>query len=182
MLCFICRKGVTIQVHRGKRVYFKCLLCHKLSERYYELFGKTKVKKTFRGPMHFSAGALIEKKGKYLVSKRTFYPYMYTLIGGHVDKGETMEAALKREVKEETGLKILDKKLIFRGIIGIDSCTKGVNIHYWNLFLIHATGKLKTNYHESVHLRWLTKKQMKHLHFIPPLTFIFEKLSFFKNV
>jgi len=75
-----------------------------------------------------------------------------------------------------------DKKLIFKGIINPDPCTRGVDIHYWNLFLVHAKGILKMNAFESVHLRWLTKRQMARLRFTPPITYIFKKLKFFLDI
>lgn len=181
-ICFVCHDGHIREIHRGHKVLFQCFHCGRVNERFWERRGKTRVKKTSKGLIHYSAGALIEKDLKYMVSKRTHYPYLYTLIGGHVDKGEDMGEALAREIKEETGLKIKDKKLIFKGTINPDPCTRGVNIHYWNLFLVHAKGTLKMNVCESVHIRWLTKSQMARLHFTPPVTYIFKKINFLKSV
>lgn len=180
--CFLCKALNVQQIKKGKKIFFQCPSCKKISTRFYEIVSATKVNNTKFGTTHYSAGALIEKNGKYLVSKRTFYPYLYTLIGGHVDKRETMDKALAREIKEETGLRIKDKKLIFKGTINPDPCTRGVDIHYWNLFLVHAKGMLKMNAFESVHLRWLTKRQMTRLRFTPPVTYIFKKLKFFKKI
>ena len=180
--CFLCKALNVKQIQKGKKIFFQCPSCKKMSARFYEISSATKARNTKFGITHYSAGALIEKNGKYLVSKRTFYPYLYTLVGGHVDKGETMEKALAREIKEETGLNVKDKKLIFKGIINPDPCTRGVDIHYWNLFLVHAKGILKMNAFESVHLRWLTKRQMARLRFTPPITYIFKKLKFFLDI
>lgn len=36
----------------------------------------------------------------------------YVIPGGHVELGESLEDALRREVKEETGLEVYDLKLI----------------------------------------------------------------------
>lgn len=47
--------------------------------------------------------AIISKEGKILLGKRTKEP-KYRLVGGFVQPGETFEDAVKREVKEETGL------------------------------------------------------------------------------
>ena len=53
-----------------------------------------------------SIDALIEKEGKILLIKRGRDPYkgFWAIPGGHVDFDETMEMAVIREVKEETGL------------------------------------------------------------------------------
>ena len=49
--------------------------------------------------------ALLERGGKVFIAKRAAtkltWPNRYELIGGHVDPGETLEAALIREIDEE---------------------------------------------------------------------------------
>ncbi|MBZ9572943.1 NUDIX domain-containing protein [Patescibacteria group bacterium] len=57
---------------------------------------------------------IIEKDGKILMLKRNFEPGKNNLdlLGGFVDKGETVKQAAIREVKEETGFDVqLIKKL-----------------------------------------------------------------------
>ncbi len=54
-----------------------------------------------------TVGALIvNKDGKILLAKSQKWFDKYTLPGGHIEIGETMEEALKREVKEEVGLDV----------------------------------------------------------------------------
>ena len=54
-----------------------------------------------------TVGALIaNKEGKILLAKSHKWFDKYTLPGGHIEIGETMEQALKREVKEEVGLDV----------------------------------------------------------------------------
>lgn len=58
--------------------------------------------------------AIIEKDNKILLIRRagkTFHEKL-AFPGGHVEYGETVENAAKREVKEETGLNIEIKKLL----------------------------------------------------------------------
>jgi 8-oxo-dGTP pyrophosphatase MutT (NUDIX family) len=57
-------------------------------------------------------GAIIQdKQGRILVSQRALnskmYPGKWQIPGGHVEKDEGFLEALKREVKEETGLEVV---------------------------------------------------------------------------
>lgn len=53
-------------------------------------------------------GAVIVRDGKALIVKRAHEPRKgeWSLPGGHLDLGESLEDAVRREVKEETGLDV----------------------------------------------------------------------------
>ena len=60
-----------------------------------------------------TVGALIfNKRGKLLLVKSHKWKGKYVIPGGHIELGETAEQALKREVKEETGLEISNIKFV----------------------------------------------------------------------
>src|ERR1700733_4531962 len=54
------------------------------------------------------ACAALHRNGKFLFGRRSpgkrFYPNGWDLLGGHVRVGETIEAALVREIEEEVGV------------------------------------------------------------------------------
>jgi ADP-ribose pyrophosphatase YjhB (NUDIX family) len=56
---------------------------------------------------------IVNDEGKILIGKRqgSHVPY-YSIPGGHLDLGETFEAATIRETKEETNLDISNPKII----------------------------------------------------------------------
>lgn len=57
---------------------------------------------------------IIFDKDRTLLIKRAIDPFKgnWVLPGGHVEYGERVEDALKREIKEEVGIKIKIKKLV----------------------------------------------------------------------
>lgn len=64
--------------------------------------------------MRQTARAIIVNDGKLLVNKRNKFGHVYyILIGGGVDVGETLEDAMYREVKEESGVKVTNPRLVF---------------------------------------------------------------------
>jgi ADP-ribose pyrophosphatase YjhB (NUDIX family) len=71
--------------------------------------------------------AAIFRDGRVLIVRRGRPPAhgLYTLPGGGVECGETLEEAVIREVREETGLEIAPLALIgFRETIGRDAAGK----------------------------------------------------------
>ena len=64
----------------------------------------------FRPETHGVKGLLL-KDGKVLLVK-TSYSKWLTLPGGGIKKGETTKEAVKRELKEETGIKVLKCHLV----------------------------------------------------------------------
>ena len=51
-------------------------------------------------------GLILNDKKQILLAKSRKWKNRFTIPGGHVELGETLEEALKREIKEEIGLEI----------------------------------------------------------------------------
>ncbi|MGQ9753175.1 MAG: NUDIX domain-containing protein [Thermaceae bacterium] len=58
-----------------------------------------------------TVGALIEKEGRVLLVQTTKWRGLWGIPGGKVRLGEPLEAALRREVKEEVGLELMEIRL-----------------------------------------------------------------------
>ena len=60
-----------------------------------------------------TVGALIlNDKGEILLAKSVKWKDKYTVPGGHIELGESIKEALKREIKEEVGLDITPVKFL----------------------------------------------------------------------
>jgi ADP-ribose pyrophosphatase YjhB (NUDIX family) len=61
-------------------------------------------RKTANKRISLAVDAIINYRGKIVLIKRKNYPSGWALPGGFVEYGETVEEAVMREAKEETGL------------------------------------------------------------------------------
>lgn len=69
----------------------------------------------FLNPSAAVAAFILNSKGELLVERRKREPAkgMYDLPGGFADVGETAEEGVRREVEEETSLKVSEAKYLF---------------------------------------------------------------------
>ena len=102
-------------------------------------------------PPVVSAAAFIEKNSKILLMD---YSYMkgFGLPGGVVGKGESLEEAVVREIKEETGLEA-SKVDYFGSFVSVELGVPFVSA----LFVVKGKGKLKQS--EEGNLFWLDPKE-----------------------
>lgn len=56
---------------------------------------------------------IIEDNKLLLISRNNEGNQYFTLVGGKVRDGETQQQALRREVREETGMEVTDDQLVF---------------------------------------------------------------------
>lgn len=119
-------------------------------------------------------GAIIEKEDKILCMLRPNYKNfgnMWEFPGGKIEKYETKEEALKREIKEELNLDIKIKNFYeviskeYENIIINLSCFKCEILDEKDLVLLEHSGYV-----------WLSRKNLKSLIWVPTDIFIVEKL------
>jgi len=105
-------------------------------------------------------GAFIfNTKGEILLLKSHKWSDMYVIPGGHIEIGEPMHDALKREVKEETGLDIYEPKFIcfWEFIAGEEFHTKKHMI-FFNFSVKTKGGKVTLN-EEGQEYIWVDPKE-----------------------
>jgi 8-oxo-dGTP diphosphatase len=126
-------------------------------------------------PMGKAARAIIIEDDKMLVMHRNKYGSEYfTLVGGRANENETMEQALAREIREETGLTITKYRLVFYEVH-----PEPYNQQYVYLCEVAPHGevaiqdyseegfmnKLDANMHHPV---WVSTRNFHNLHFRTP--------------
>jgi ADP-ribose pyrophosphatase YjhB (NUDIX family) len=127
--------------------------------------------------LHYSAGAVIKKDDKYLLIDRVNPPYGFAGLAGHIDEGESADEAVVREIKEESGLKIISKRLIFEEEILWNYCKDGTQVHKWWLYECEVEGNVVQDKEESKSIGWYTTDEIKNLNLEPVWKYWFEKLG-----
>ncbi len=127
--------------------------------------------------MHYSVGVIIKKDSRYLLIDRAVPPLGFAGVAGHIDEGEDVQEALKREVKEESGLEISNYKQLFEERLDWNWCSKGVDSHYWYLFECDASGEPKRSKRETRSIGWYDSGEIKKLKLEPVWEYWFKKLK-----
>lgn len=114
-----------------------------------------------KGDIFKSAGIII--KNRKLLVEKDFDKDFYISPGGKLETGETPQQALARELKEEFGIKVLEKDLEFFGEFHAPASGQEERIVHMNVFLVKAfKGKIKHG--EKVEsIKWLISKLPKNI-------------------
>ena len=106
--------------------------------------------------------AIIIKDDKFFIAQRNRNKHMglsWEFPGGKVEKGETFEIALKREIKEELNINIaINNKL---GEENYKDEKINVKLHYF--LCSHTSGEIYLNEHEDS--AWISKNEFKNYNF-----------------
>lgn len=107
-------------------------------------------------------GVVVNSEGAILVHRREDHPF-WALPGGKIELGESVVDCLKREMKEETGLEVIPKKLL--GVFSSPEYVLSLKEMTFQplliVFLCQATGAEKlTLTAESVSFSWMSQKNI----------------------
>ena len=108
---------------------------------------------------------LKNSKGEYLLQHRNKDKYPdaqigWDVVGGRIIPGTPLLTNLKREVKEETGLKLIK----VGRVLGVQDILRITNKHIVRVtYLGKASGKIKLDKEENTEYKWFTLKELKSL-------------------
>ena len=113
-----------------------------------------------------AVGAVLFHKNKVLLVKRGQAPAkgLWALPGGKILPGETMQQALIREIKEETGLEISVGKMIYVFDVIEKDEKQGITFHYViiDFECNYINGKLKAA-DDAVDAVWASETKLREL-------------------
>ena len=108
--------------------------------------------------------AIIRRGGQILITQRfdhVHLPGLWEFPGGKVEAGESLQAALEREIMEELGVKIRVHDEFFT--VEHDYPTKSVRLHFFNCSIIEGEPQLI----EVPDMRWVHPQDLGQFDFPP---------------
>jgi mutator protein MutT len=119
--------------------------------------------------------AIIRRGGKILITQRFDKAHlggMWEFPGGKVEAGETLKAALRREIQEELGIKIQVEDEYLR--TEHDYPAKSIRLHFFNCTILEGEPQLL----DVADLRWVEPAQLSDFQFPPADAELIAKLRF----
>lgn len=111
---------------------------------------------------HVGIKALIVQNGKVLALKDARRYRGFDFPGGKIDKGETLERALKRELREELGLKDYEMGKLIRVYERLDYENKDYNLMIICFRVDAPPFQIKLS-HEHTSYKWLSQQDVNSL-------------------
>jgi 8-oxo-dGTP diphosphatase len=117
----------------------------------------------------FHGGDVLLLKG---APDKKIWPGRYNFVGGHVERGESLAAAARREIREETGLEVADLHL--RGVVTIDAGEPlGIGLY---VFTAQALSRECAASAEGA-LEWVPAGRTAGLPCVPDVPFLLARLA-----
>ena len=124
----------------------------------------------------------------YLIKQfRPFYyvrkeKYKFELVGGLVDKGESLTQALKREIKEEIGVKALKLKKLTKYCPVPGYSDEIVHVYYAEVEKIKGSHLYNKFENEEIKVSKLSFNQIKKINFSEQIQNVLTKVSIYEYI
>ena len=108
-----------------------------------------------------SVGMLVWNEGNLLLIERKRPPYGFAPPAGHLDEdGDEYETSARRELWEEVGLTAKSLELKIEGRKENHCRREGGTHHYWKVYEVIASGKIKRNIDETKQVGWYSRDKL----------------------
>jgi 8-oxo-dGTP diphosphatase len=114
---------------------------------------------TVKPDKHGVVAVFTDDEGRFLFIKRgetlARAPGWWCFVGGEVERGETLEAAIEREMREEVGLDVTAREKVFESI-----SPNGEFLLHWMRVMPRQPGQtMALHAKEVAEARWLTPRE-----------------------
>ncbi len=177
--CIHCFSRKVDRIFQNGLTYYHCQVCGKIAERSLVIDNRIVwwIDKKTNEYWHESVGIFVfNSENKALFFERTIYPFAFAIPAGHLDAGEIAEIAVKRELKEETGIELDNARLFSEEDVIGDKCRRGADNHKWHLYTakIENIEDMKIN-DEGTRPVWLTLDEALKTELVYPVRYFIEK-------
>lgn len=117
-----------------------------------------------------TATALIVRDGRVLLGRRTSrvrFADMWDAFGGHLETGESAEAALRRELREELGIRVTDAR--FLEVYEDEDPTSRMTFRHHLFLVTRWDGEPRIANEEHAEIRWFAPQDVSGLDLMPHL-------------
>jgi 8-oxo-dGTP pyrophosphatase MutT (NUDIX family) len=116
------------------------------------------------------SAVIVDPAGRAFLQRRSasrrLLPLCWDLVGGHVEPAETLDAALAREVREETGWQVL-RLLRLIAVVDWEALEEGQTIRFREFsFVVEVAGELRAPHLEEAKVtecRWVMPSELERL-------------------
>jgi nucleoside triphosphatase len=107
------------------------------------------------------AGVVENSEGKILLAKSPKWHDKWTMPGGHIDPGETIEGAMVREIKEEVGLNVKSQGIVsFGELINSKDFYRPAHFIYFDVLCKTIDeAEVKMDNDEIIGYKWVTPEE-----------------------
>ena len=124
-----------------------------------------------------AVGALITHHGKLLMIRTRKWSNKWGIPGGKIERGETAEEAVRREVREETGLGLINLRFVM-----VQDCVESPEFHQpAHFLLLNYTAEADTDTavlnEEAEEFRWVTAEEAMAMDLNTPTRILLERVA-----